>query len=190
MQRGEQDALATCTAVTQRAAQTLQWSTGNLGLLAIALDHLTLVRATLYAAWLTKTIPDATCRAHLEEAVAGLRRAGDSTHLPRALLTRAWQRATEGHHTGPDSAQADLDDAQEIAERGPMPLFLADIALHRARLFGGLSAYPWDSPAADLATARRLIEKHGYNRRRAELEDAEGRLAAHPWERSPDRERC
>jgi hypothetical protein len=31
--------------------------------------------------------------------------------------------------------RSDLDEAWEIAERGPMPLFLADIHLHRARLF-------------------------------------------------------
>lgn len=173
-----EDPLATCTAVTQRAAQTLQWSTkGNLGLLTTALDHLTLARAALYAAWLTGATPDAACRANLEAAVAGLRRAGDTTYLPRALLTRAWQRASDGDHFGADSAQTDLDEAQEIAERGPMPLFLADIALHRARLFGGLSVYPWVSPAADLATARRLIEKHGYWRRKEELEDAEAWLA-------------
>ena len=41
-----------------------------------------------------------------------------------------------GARTGRDSAQADLDEAWEIAERGPMRLFLADIHLHRARLFG------------------------------------------------------
>ena len=33
--------------------------------------------------------------------------------------------------------------------------------------------YPWESPRADLAEARRLIEKHGYGRRQEELEDAE-----------------
>jgi len=31
--------------------------------------------------------------------------------------------------------RSDLDEAWEIAERGPMPLSLADIHLHRARLF-------------------------------------------------------
>jgi hypothetical protein len=60
-----------------------------------------------------------------------------------------------------------------------MPLFLADIHLHRARLFRvqkpevGNQKYPWKPPAADLAAARRLIEKHGYLRRMEELEDAE-----------------
>ncbi len=53
--------------------------------------------------------------------------------------------------------------------------------LRRARLFGrmqdgaGTLKYPeaWISPQADLAKARRLIGKHGYGRRKEELEDAE-----------------
>ena len=70
------------------------------------------------------------------------------------------------------------------------PWFLADIHLHRARLFGvgpvptgqsnddhGRSEpalqYPWESVEHDLAEARRLIVKHGYLRRTEELEDAE-----------------
>ena len=63
-----------------------------------------------------------------------------------------------------DGVHRDLDEAWSIAERGPMPLHQADVQLHRARLFG--------DPAA-LAEARRLIDKHGYERRREELEDAE-----------------
>ena len=49
------------------------------------------------------------------------------------------------------------------------------------------AAYPWQEPDGtprsaqqDLAEARRLIEKHGYWRRKEELEDAElviGKLA-------------
>ena len=63
-----------------------------------------------------------------------------------------------------------------------MQLHLADIRLHRARLFG-LSprrppAYPWTSPRADLADARKLIETCGYRRRLGELEDAEVALQA------------
>lgn len=77
-----------------------------------------------------------------------------------------------------------------------MPLFLADIHLHRARLFGISSdevrmpneakQYPWNQnpdgsprgPNDDLAAARRLIFKHGYLRRQEELEDAEAALLA------------
>jgi hypothetical protein len=78
--------------------------------------------------------------------------------------------------TGPESAQEDLDEAWEIAERGPMRLFLADIHLYRARLFFREATYPWQSPAADLAAARKLIEQCGYGRRKEELEDAQAGL--------------
>ena len=61
-----------------------------------------------------------------------------------------------------------------------MKLHLADIHLHRARLFGLFPrrppAYPWTSPEADLAEARKLIEACGYGRRREELADAEEAL--------------
>src|SRR3989338_2655169 len=68
---------------------------------------------------------------------------------------------------------------------------------HRARLFersGGASGDPlsvnggekdpWDSPPKDLAEARRLIEKHGYWRRKEELEDAEA--TAKSWASIPE----
>lgn len=68
-----------------------------------------------------------------------------------------------------------------------MPLFVADVLLHRARLFGGLKGegggmnYPWpSSPQADLAEARRLIAEHGYWRRKEELEDAEAAVKNWP----------
>jgi hypothetical protein len=105
-------------------------------------------------------------------------------HLPRGLLTRAWLRLLEGET---DGARADLDEAWEIAERGPMRLFMADVHLYRARLFHGVTPYPWDKdkqgnlrgPKDDLAAARRLIEQCGYGRRKEELEDAEE--AAKNW---------
>ena len=48
-----------------------------------------------------------------------------------------------------------------------MPLYLADVHLHRARLF---------RDRTELATARTLIERHGYWRRKEEIEDAEAAL--------------
>ena len=91
-----------------------------------------------------------------------------STYLPHGLLTRAWIRFLSGDEPG---CREDLDEAWEIAERGPMPLFQADIHLYRARLFRDRAA---------LAEARRLIEKHGYHRRDEELADAEA--AAEHWD--------
>ena len=167
----------TCQLVTQRAAQTLAWmEQSNMSLLDIALDHLTLGRATLFAAILAGQ-PLAPCHASLKLAVDGLRRSGNMDDLPRGLLTRAWLFATTCHHTGPDSAQTDLEEAWEIAEAGPMPLFMADIHLHRAGLFHHITPYPWQSPAVDAREARRLIEKHGYLRRMEDLAAVEQAIA-------------
>jgi tetratricopeptide (TPR) repeat protein len=100
--------LSSCRAVSQRAAQTLKWAEmGSQGsLLDIAINHLTLGRAALYAAILEgrdgalrrprspqrgdPTSDDyATARRELDAAVDGLRRAGIQDYIPRGLLTRA-----------------------------------------------------------------------------------------------------
>ena len=163
--------------VSERAAHTLDWAErSNLSLEAIGLDHLTHVRAALYNSILSGDPPP---RPHLNEAVDFLRRSGQQVTLPHALLTRALFRTATGAF---DGAREDLDEAFEIAERGPMRLHLADIHLHRARLFGLIAnrpaAYPWVSARDDLDKARKLIDDCGYGRRREELEDAEA-----AWER-------
>ena len=216
--------LDSCRAVSERAAQTLKWANQarEASLLTIALDHLTLGRAALYAAILegraelprrlsasssSPATPAAqqrsptddgfvAARRELDAAVSGLRRAGQQDHIPRGLLTRAWLRFLTGARTGPESAQSDLDEAWEIAARGPMPLFLADIHLHRACLFFHEQPYPWNKnpdgtprgPEDDLAAARKIITKatsfqrdgvtiqHSYLRRLPGLEDAERAL--------------
>ena len=119
-----------------------------------------------------------TARRELDAAVDGLRCSGNMDILPCGLLTRAWLRFLSGARTGPESSQADLDEAWEIAERGPMRLFMADILLTRCRLFGmsndecRMTKYPWESPQADLAAAEQLINQCGYHRRDEELADA------------------
>jgi hypothetical protein len=191
--------LAECHAVSKRAEHTLKWVTdGKTSLLDVALDHLTLGRAALYAAILeirprrkesAPPIPRsqpglASAATEIDHAVSGLRRAGQQDELPRGLLTRAWLRRLTGRATGPDSAQSDLDEAWEIAERGPMPLFQADILLYRARLFFREREYPWNrnsdgsprGPQDDLAAAEKLINKCGYHRRDEELADAKDAL--------------
>jgi hypothetical protein len=175
-----------CLAIAERAAWTLTIAKNNHRLLHIALDHLTLGRAALYGALLIlksggtpdydgKNAADTLeeSRAHVNAAVHGLRAAGTMDHLPRVLLTRAWLSCVEGGADAEpalDTARADLDEAQRIAERGAMRLHLADIHLHRARLFRDRDA---------LAKARRLIVECGYGRRREELSDAEA--AAREW---------
>jgi tetratricopeptide (TPR) repeat protein len=153
------EGVTVCRDVEQRAAQTLAWAINQGFPLDIALDRLTLGRAALYRAILEHS-PLASSRSSLDQAVDGLRAAGQQDDLPRGLLSRAWLRFVEGDAAG---ARADLDEAHQIAERGAMKLHLADIHLHRARLFHDKAA---------LAQARQLIEQRGYGRRKKELEDA------------------
>jgi len=134
-----------------------------------------------------KTIGLTSVATSLDVALNELRRAASHQYLPLGLFSRAWcsvakanlLRQLDQERQAVDcetSARRDLDEAWEIAERGPMPLFLADTLLHRARLFRAVTPYPWISPQADLVEARRLIEKHGYWRRKEELEDAEAAM--------------
>lgn len=178
------DLVAVCCAVAERAAYALKW--GELfqaSLLDVPLNYLTLGRSAFFRMILNPTaiqypLPE------IDAAVSGLRHAGQQQYLPQGLLTRAWLRAFTDVWTGPASAQSDLDEAWELAARGPMRLHLADIHLYRARLFGGMrnegrkmkEPYPWESVAHDLAEAERLIKECGYGRRKEELEDAKRAL--------------
>jgi hypothetical protein len=122
------------------AAQTLKWAMQQNVLLDIALDELTLGRAYLGLALAAvganqttaATRHDArTACIRLDEAVDGLRAAGTSQHLPSGLLACAAFRRGVGDW---DGAARDLDEVFEIAEPGPMKLYLCDLALERARL--------------------------------------------------------
>jgi tetratricopeptide (TPR) repeat protein len=156
----------TLSSVEYRATIALPISARNRLVLGIALDKLTLGRVALFRAILGKA-PIDRVHARVEAAVHGFREAGQADHLPRALLTRAWLRALQGD---PTAARADLDEAQQLAERGPMRLFLADVHLYRARLFFRDNL---NEAREELKKARDLIERCGYHRRDEELRDAE-----------------
>jgi len=118
--------------------------------LILALDHLTLARVALYRAALSAQPPAADANPHLAPALDGLRKAGHSDYLPNALLTAAHWHALLGDAA---TARCHLDEAQQIAERGPMPLYLADIHLHRAR-FAGSMKYEGGSQTDEVAGRR------------------------------------
>ncbi|NOT00101.1 MAG: AAA family ATPase [Phycisphaerales bacterium] len=192
------DVTNACDDVTGRARLGLGVATRNRWLLDVALDNLTLARAALYRAVLSRgaaegcesgagrpspvdadpncgaddaAMPTAALTAstyeHMAAAVDGLRRAGTTHHVPRGLLTRAMYHFVHGDAA---AAARDLDEAWEIARRGPMRLFMADVQLHRARLFRDRAA---------LDEAARLIDETGYHRRDEELADA--RAAGGAW---------
>ncbi|MCH8806059.1 MAG: toll/interleukin-1 receptor domain-containing protein [Planctomycetes bacterium] len=181
---GLPDVLERCRVVEQRAAKTLEWTEAarEASLLDFGLNHVTLGRAVLYRTVLERSSfdirhsPFREAHQQLTTAVADLRRSGQLDDIPRGLLSRAWLRFLAGDA---DGAGADLDEAWQIAERGPMPLYMTDIHLHRARLFHAVRPYPWESPRHDLAEAKRLIDECGYHRRDEELTDAQ--QAAKSW---------
>jgi len=154
--------------IEQRSTQTLEWAQiSKVSLLDEALDHLTIARVRLYRSILSGANMGWEWTSYIDTAVSRLLQSGHLDYVPCALLTRAWLRAIRSLK---HEARSDLDEAQQIAERGPMPLHLADVHLHRARLF-----FCDDLAGAreDLKQARTLIENCGYLRRIQELEDAE-----------------
>jgi tetratricopeptide (TPR) repeat protein len=155
--------------VEYRAATSLAIAMRNHQVLDIGLDNLTLSRVALFRVILDNTAID-SAHTHVEAAVRGLRQGGAMYHLPRALLTRAWLRVLQGD---PAAARLDLHEAQQLAERGPMRLHLADVHLHRARLFFRENR---DEAREELEKARTLIERCGYHRRDEELRDAEAAI--------------
>ncbi|MEI8383245.1 MAG: transposase [Planctomycetota bacterium] len=186
--RHGRDAHATALAEVERRATTvIKRRTGlpTYSLLNIALDHLTLARVGLIRAILANSLPQPTLDLpHVAAAVNGLRAAGTTHELPRGLLTASLYHFVRGE---PALSQKHLAEAQQIAERGPMPLFLADIHLTRARLAGSWKSEgrsvkeggaSWNvDPKAELNQAAKLIHTLGYGLRYEELAVAEKALA-------------
>ncbi len=167
-----------------RAAQTLESARRANLVLDIALDTLTLGRAHLALALQSlgeRSFGRAAQRPmraplprRLDEAVEGLRGSGQNEHVPRGLLARAAFRRAVGDW---DGAARDLDEVEEIAEPGPMRLYLCDGALERARLalarreaFAPLNGLVEPSPPPpalpDAAEAARLLDGGAQGARR------------------------
>jgi len=68
---------------------------------------------------------------YLNEAVAGLREAGDQEFIARGLFARAFYYRLQQQFS---QAWDDLEQAREIAERGDMKLWLVDYHLETARV--------------------------------------------------------
>jgi tetratricopeptide (TPR) repeat protein len=195
------------TVARDRATQTIEIARDGARLLDIALDTLTLGRADLGLALAGTSQAGAaqergeharTAGTYLDQAVEGLRAAGLKEQIPRGFLTRAAYRRSVGDW---DAAAHDLEEVEEIAEPGPMRLFLCETALERARLcFARLEAFgplngmldgsppepvvpPPDETArlteeaqANVNKARKLIAECSYHRRDKELAELEAVL--------------
>jgi hypothetical protein len=122
--------------VSDVALPSLKISKEIAELLAIGLDAASLASAHLGLAVSAKKRTDkaANCKrakAHFETAVDRLLACGQREDLARGVLARV------GLHRGVgdwDSARCDMDYVEEIAEPGPMKLYLCDLGLERARV--------------------------------------------------------
>ena len=164
-----------CEDVRGRAEQTLEWVTPQNWILDIALDNLSLGRAhfglTLCGEEAGEGGSAELAKLHLDRAVEGLRKAGVEEFIVRGLLAHAAFRRVHGDRT---SAEANLDEAEEIAERGQMLLHLADVHLERTRLH--LASGENVRARERLTEASELVERCGYGRRRPEVAFLEGVL--------------
>ncbi len=155
--------------VQDRAGQTLVWVTEQRWVLDIALDHLSIGRAHLLEAQQEGTRDFSKAAEHLDQVVDGLRQAGNQEFIALGFLARA---ALHRVRKDFDRARWDLEEATSIAERGGMGLHQADAHLEYARLY--LAMGEKAKAQNSLATAKRMIERMGYHRRKgavAELED-------------------
>ena len=107
---------------------------------------------------------------HLDQAVNGLRAAGQQDDLPRGLLARAELYRQQGNY---DHAEKDLQEVFEIAERGEMQLHLCDYYLATAKLLRTRIDQALDHNQAaithHLQTAEKIIDQTHYHRRLPEL---------------------
>ncbi|MFC1713188.1 TIR domain-containing protein [Candidatus Poribacteria bacterium] len=152
--------------VQNRARQTLEWLADQYALLDIALDHLSLGRAHLLQAQAEGTDDFTHTVGELNQAMDGLRQAGQQQYLPLGLLARAelhWVRGDFGR------AQRDLDEAMTISTRGGMGLHKADCHLGYARLY--LAMGEKEKARESLDVAKEMVESMGYGRRRKDVEE-------------------
>ena len=160
-----------CKEVLRRSRRTLKWVSDQQWLQDIALDHLSLGRAHLLEADAEAKGKYSRAAKHLDQAVAGLRQAGQQDYFCRGLLTRAELHRVRRDF---DHARRDLDEAMLIATRGGMRLFQADCHLEYARLH--LAQGDKTKARESWTTARAMITEMGYLRRAPDLAALEQQL--------------
>jgi len=133
----------------------------------------------------------------LRESIDGFLRTDQRDDIPRAYLAKAAFSRSIGDW---DGAARDLDEVDEIAEPGPMKLYLCDAALERARIIfargeafaplNGINESPpkptrlsdaerenlYELAAEHLRIAANYIEECGYHRRDDELNELQAAL--------------
>lgn len=161
--------------VKERAEWSIEIAKRNRWLLEMALDKLSLGKAELEKVKSEKLKGKSAkeclseAKKWLNEAVDGLRKAGQQDYLPWGLIVRAGYYRVTGEYK---KAWGDLEEAREIAHRGEMKLYLAEYHLEAGRLCISQEV----DAKEHVQKARELIETCGYHRRDKELKELEERL--------------
>ncbi len=122
-----------------------------------------------------------TAKKRLDQAVEGLRKAGQEDYLPRGLLDRAgyhrWSLSLGGNPDGGQqnphykAAVQDLQETRDTSDRGGMRLHLTDYHLESARLALTINQPVFNLTGAEhTAKAKQLVAETGYKRRLPEIE--------------------
>ena len=119
----------------------------------------------------------------LDQAVDGLREAGWEDYLLRGLLARAacsrWAAVLLAQPAHFAAAERDLQECEEIAQRGGMQLHLIDCHLEAARMaLASGKAVLGRTAKEHLAAAEDGIAKTGYKRRLVEAAQVETMVSA------------
>ena len=146
--------------VEERAEAAIKIAQRNGWLLHIALDRLSLGRTWMIKTMAEKTGDFTTAEEYLQQAVAGLRNAGQQQYLPPGLFARA---ECYRHQQKFKEAWEDLHEAKEIAQLGSMKLHLADYHLEAGKL---CEAQGKQQDAHEhFTTAKEMMEEMGYKRK-------------------------
>lgn len=152
--------------VKVRAEKALTWGHAlEYGVLTSAFDNLSIGRATLALKDLQSASQHADC------AIEEFHASGSSDDIPLGYVARASLHRQLGRAS---LAEADLDEAQDIADRCDMKLLQIDIALERARLALPASASEAVVDGAERATIHiesvdKLVSETGYCRREPDV---------------------
>ncbi|MCJ8270510.1 MAG: hypothetical protein MJK04_14030, partial [Psychrosphaera sp.] len=177
--------------VIQRAEKTVEWMKKARWLKDIALDQLTLGKAHFQKVLKQNSAEFDEAKMYLNQAVAGLRKAGGLDDIPLGLLARATLHTHQNNHK---SAWQDLDEVFESATYSQMLLHLTDYHLEACRNIHQQLKINGDNfvikengqeltPDSDemktrfthhLNQAQKLIEQTGYHRRDGELAAVQG----------------
>lgn len=157
--------LGQADAVRDRVIQLIEWREASDSILDIALEYLSLGRATLALGDMSEA------RTYFDKAIEGLRGAGQIDFLIRGLLSCAMLFRKVGDFF---LVRKNLDEAMRLSKRCGMRLHECDAHLEYARL--ALAEGKPEAAVPHFNSASSLVNQCGYHRRDPEIKELREKL--------------